>query len=163
MQQPRQVTTKSAFLKQPIPQIQCGASRLELLDSIANLLLVGPDDLLDLLAILEEEEGGHRPDAELLREVRRIVDVELVERSLLVFGGKAEGTLMRPGRVGWGTYVAMVGAMNLHGPHLCMSCQRVGVRGAKGVLPFGKGIEDDELVVPIFLDQLDVLVHSAAD
>ena len=57
----------------------------------------------------------------------------------------------------------MTGAMTLHGPHLCMTCQRVGIRDARGVLPFGKGVEDDELVVPVILDQLDVLVHSTAN
>ncbi len=73
---------------------------------------------------------------------------------------------MRPANSRWGrrgrrTYVAMTGAIILHGPHLYKWCQRVGVRGER-VLPFGEGIDDDELVVPVVLHVLLILVHPAA-
>jgi hypothetical protein len=40
---------------------------------------VRTDDLADLLAVLEQEEGGHGADAEFLRNVGDLVDVDLVE------------------------------------------------------------------------------------
>lgn len=40
---------------------------------------VGTNDLANLLAALEEQEGGHGADAELLCNVGDLVDVELVE------------------------------------------------------------------------------------
>lgn len=54
------------------------------------LIVVGPDGgleslgvgayhLLDLLAVLEEDEGGHGTDAEFLCDIGNFVDVELVE------------------------------------------------------------------------------------
>lgn len=39
----------------------------------------GPDDLIDLLAVLEEEEGRHGAHAELRSHVRHGVDVNLVK------------------------------------------------------------------------------------
>lgn len=50
-----------------------------LLDGSLKGLGVGADDLTDLLAALEEQEGGHGTDAELLGDVGDLVDVELVE------------------------------------------------------------------------------------
>lgn len=40
---------------------------------------IGADNLADLLAVFEEEECRHRPDAKLLRDIRNVVDVELIE------------------------------------------------------------------------------------
>lgn len=40
---------------------------------------VGADDLCNLLALLEEEEGGHGADTELLSNVGNLVDIDLVE------------------------------------------------------------------------------------
>jgi hypothetical protein len=54
----------------------------------------------------------------------------------------------------------MVGAMTLHGPHLCTPCQRVGVHGDGWVVPLGEGVNDDELIIPIVPDQLVELVLS---
>lgn len=42
-------------------------------------ILIGADDLADFLAVLEDDEGGHGADAELLGHVGDLVDVELVE------------------------------------------------------------------------------------
>jgi hypothetical protein len=45
---------------------------------------VGADDVLDLLAVLEEHEGGHGADAELGGDLAHLVDVDLVELGLRV-------------------------------------------------------------------------------
>ena len=50
-----------------------------LLDGSLEGLGVGTDDLADLLAALEEQEGGHGADAELLGDIGDLVHVELVE------------------------------------------------------------------------------------
>jgi hypothetical protein len=49
------------------------------LDSRLEGLRVRAHDLGDLVAVLEEQECGHGADAELLRDVRDVVNVELVE------------------------------------------------------------------------------------
>lgn len=53
-----------------------------LLDARFDGLGVRADDLTDLLAVLEEYESGHGADAELLRNVGDLVDIELVEACL---------------------------------------------------------------------------------
>jgi hypothetical protein len=53
-----------------------------LLDTSLDGLGVCADNLADLLAVLEEYEGGHGADAEFLRNVGDLVDVELVETCL---------------------------------------------------------------------------------
>jgi hypothetical protein len=45
---------------------------------------VGADELVDLLAVLEDDEGGHGADAELLGELGQGVDVELGEVDLVL-------------------------------------------------------------------------------
>lgn len=50
-----------------------------LLDSGLNGLGVRTNDFSHLLAVLEEHEGGHGADAEFLRDIGHLVDVELVE------------------------------------------------------------------------------------
>jgi hypothetical protein len=57
------------------------------LDRGLERLRVGADDLADFLAILEENERGHRADTEFLRNVGHVVDVELVEFGVLVLIG----------------------------------------------------------------------------
>ena len=49
------------------------------LDGGLESLGVGADDLGDLVTVLEEQEGRHGADAELLSNVGDLVDVELVE------------------------------------------------------------------------------------
>ena len=49
------------------------------LDSGLEGLWVRADDLADLLLVLEQEEGGHGADAEVLGDVGDLVDVELEE------------------------------------------------------------------------------------
>ena len=49
------------------------------LDGSLESLGVGADDLADLVAALEQKEGGHSADAELLGNVGNLVDVELEE------------------------------------------------------------------------------------
>ena len=44
---------------------------------------VSADQLLGLLAILEEHEGGHSADAELLAQLGQLVDVNLGEEDVL--------------------------------------------------------------------------------
>lgn len=51
-------------------------------------VLIGADDLGNLLAVLEDDEGGHGADAELLRHVGHLVDVELVEAHAGVLVGE---------------------------------------------------------------------------
>lgn len=58
--------------------------RLELLDHALDGGRVGTRDVVGLLAALEEGEGGHGADAELLGEVGQGVDVELVEAHIAV-------------------------------------------------------------------------------
>lgn len=55
-----------------------------LLDSGLDGLGVCAYNLANLLAVLEEDEGGHGADAEFLGNVGDLVDVELVEASLRV-------------------------------------------------------------------------------
>jgi len=50
-----------------------------LLDGCVQGRWVGSDDLGDLLAVLEELEGGHGADRELLGNVGKLIDVDLVE------------------------------------------------------------------------------------
>ena len=47
---------------------------------------VGTDELVNLLAILEEGKGGHGLDAELLGELGKLVNVELGEGNLVLEG-----------------------------------------------------------------------------
>lgn len=49
------------------------------LDSRQERLGVRTHDFLDLLLVLEDQEGGHGADAELLRNFRDVVDIELDE------------------------------------------------------------------------------------
>jgi len=50
-----------------------------LVDRSADSALVCADNLLDLLTVLEDQEGGHGANAEFLRDVRHLVDINLVE------------------------------------------------------------------------------------
>ncbi len=45
---------------------------------------VGADKLIDLFAVLEDDEGGHSADAKLLRQFGGRVDVELGEVNIWV-------------------------------------------------------------------------------
>lgn len=49
------------------------------LDGGLEGLGVGTDNLSDLVTVLEQQEGGHGADAELLSNIGDLVDVELVE------------------------------------------------------------------------------------
>lgn len=60
-----------------------------LLDGGLEGLGVGAYDLGNLVAVLEEEEGGHGADAELLRYVGHLVDIELVKARLGVGVGES--------------------------------------------------------------------------
>lgn len=68
-----------------------------LLDGGLESLGVGTDDLADLFAVLEEQEGGHGADAEFLGDVWDLVDVDLVEAGVGVGVGEP---------VGWGCLVS---------------------------------------------------------
>ena len=51
---------------------------------------VGTNDLLNLLAVLEEHESRHSADGELLRDIRNLIYVEFVEASILVIVGEPD-------------------------------------------------------------------------
>lgn len=55
-----------------------------LLDSSLQRPLVRADDLADLFSVLEEQKGRHGADAELLRDVADLVNVDLEELGLRV-------------------------------------------------------------------------------
>lgn len=55
-----------------------------LLDTSHDTRGVGTTDGLDLLTVLEEEEGGHGGDAVLGRDLGELVDVDLVELDVVV-------------------------------------------------------------------------------
>jgi hypothetical protein len=61
-----------------------------ILDSRQERLGVRTDDLLDLLLVLEDQECGHGADAELLRNVRDLVDIELDEVGVGEFLGEPD-------------------------------------------------------------------------
>lgn len=73
-----------------------------LLDGGLEGLGVGTDDLADLLAVLEQDEGGHGADAEFLGDLGDLVDIELVEAGVGVrvgepfFGGGFFVSLLFP-------------------------------------------------------------------
>lgn len=67
-----------------------------LLDAGLDGLGVRAYDLADLLAVLEEDEGGHGADAEFLGNVGNLVNVELVEARLGVLLGEPCGLLDVP-------------------------------------------------------------------
>ena len=56
-------------------------------DGGLELVEVRANNGLDLFAVLEEDKGGHRTDADLLRNLALLVDVDLVEAELLAGGG----------------------------------------------------------------------------
>lgn len=45
---------------------------------------VSTDELVKLLAVLEQHEGGHGTDAELLAQLGKVIDVDLGEEDILV-------------------------------------------------------------------------------
>lgn len=55
--------------------------------------LIGADDLTDLLAVLEEHEGWHGANVQLLGEVGNLVNVDLVEFGLVFVLLAEEGDL----------------------------------------------------------------------
>jgi len=61
-----------------------------LLDGSLESLGVGTDDLGDLLAILEQDKGGHGADAEFLSDIGDLVDVNLVEAGVGVGVGELD-------------------------------------------------------------------------
>jgi hypothetical protein len=91
-----------------------------LLDAGLDGLGVCAHNLTNLLAVLEEDEGGHGADAELLCNVGDLVDVELVEAGFGVLFREPAHVLVslatRTGRAS-STYLTIVGAIILQGPH----------------------------------------------
>lgn len=59
-----------------------------LLNTSLDGLGVCANDLADLLAVLEEDEGGHSADSEFLRNIGYLVDVQLVEARVRVLLGE---------------------------------------------------------------------------
>jgi hypothetical protein len=60
-----------------------------LLDAGLDGLGVCADNLTNLLAVLEEDEGGHGANTELLCNVGDLIDVELVEAGFGVLLGES--------------------------------------------------------------------------
>lgn len=56
-----------------------------LLNGCFQRLLVGADHLSDLLTLLEQHERRHGTDSKLLSDVGDLIDIDLVEASLLKF------------------------------------------------------------------------------
>jgi hypothetical protein len=50
-----------------------------ILDGRQQRLRIRPHNLLNLLLVLEDQEGRHGADTELLRDIRNFIDVELDE------------------------------------------------------------------------------------
>ena len=69
----------------------------ELLDGGVEGGRVGADDLLDLLAVLEDEESGHGADGVLLGGLGDLVDVNLVEAGVGVVVGEPVGGVVSKG------------------------------------------------------------------
>lgn len=69
----------------------------ELLDGGLKSLGVGANDLLDLLAVLEQDECGHSADAKLLGDLGDLVHVELVEARVGVRVGEPAAFLVSIG------------------------------------------------------------------
>ena len=63
------------------------------LDGSLESLGVGTDDLADLVTALEQKEGGHGADTELLGNVGDLVDVELEEACVGVLLRKPRAAL----------------------------------------------------------------------
>jgi hypothetical protein len=77
-------------------------------------------NLTDLLAVLEEDECRHGADTELLCNVGDLIDVELVEAGfgvLLREPVRVLATVATKLGTASGTYLTMVGAIILQGPH----------------------------------------------
>jgi hypothetical protein len=83
-------------LPRPTPLLCFGVLESSL-DSSLEGLGVRADDLADLLLVLEEQEGGHGADAELLGDVGDLVDVDLVEARI----GVGVGEPSRTSQWGW--------------------------------------------------------------
>lgn len=60
----------------------------QLLDSSIDSRGVGATDLVKLLAILEEEEGGHSRDAVLSSSLRNLLNVDLVELDIFILSAQ---------------------------------------------------------------------------
>jgi hypothetical protein len=89
------------------------------LDGSLEGLGVGADNLSDLVATLEQQEGGHGADAELLCDIGDLVNVELEEAGVGVCAGHpVAGVSGGDGeKLGGNTYLTTWGAMTLQGPH----------------------------------------------
>lgn len=61
------------------------------LDSRLKRLWVSANNLANLVAVLEEHEGRHSADAELLSYIRDFINVELVEAGVGVLVGHPGG------------------------------------------------------------------------
>ena len=114
-------------------------SSSNLLNSSLECRWVRSNDLADLLSVLENNEGWHGADADLLGDVWNVVDVHLDEVGGWVLLGEPEGSLAElvtcwpggalaaPGMRGTAarkrylklveTYLTRVGAIALQGPH----------------------------------------------
>jgi hypothetical protein len=115
-----------------------------LLDAGLNGLGVCANNLADLLTVLEEDEGGHGADAEFLRNVGHLVNVELVEARVGVLLGE-------PGGVGI-LLMNKWDSMNL--------LDNGGCNHFAGSTPCGEAIEDYEVI--FVLHGLPVVVHPMA-
>ena len=89
------------------------------LDGSLKGLGVGTNDFSNLVASLEEDEGGHRADTEFLGDIGDLVNVELVEASIGVCAGESIEIVRGSWRIQMylTTHLTTWGAITLQGPH----------------------------------------------
>jgi hypothetical protein len=88
------------------------------LNSSLEGLGVGTNDLGNLVAVLEKEEGGHSADTEVCCDIGKFVDVELVEARVgVLLGEPGEGLMVGSCQGNAETYLTTWGAITLQGPH----------------------------------------------
>ena len=66
------------------------------LDGGLKCLGVGTNNLADLVAALEQKEGGHSADTEFLGDVGNVIDVELEEAGVGVLLREPKAVLAAP-------------------------------------------------------------------
>jgi hypothetical protein len=128
----------------PSPQAMRSLCASVLLDTGLDSLGVCANDLANLLTALEEDESRHGADAEFLRNVGDLVDVELVEACVGVLFGEP-------------MHVKLVFANVCTGGNLL---DNGGCDHLAGSAPCGKAVKDNEVV--LVLHRLPVVVHPVA-
>lgn len=114
-----------------------------LVESLLDRRGVGANNLLSLGAILEDHEGGHGADAELLAQVGDLVDVDLDEVDV--------GVLLLVGPAGRAQTLAYSSCKRdldgtRDGERVCFLLNELGSDGLAGTAPGGEAVEDGNLL-----------------